>query len=115
VLNQKITRNRRFATQSYDVERLKRAAKLGGGTVNDVVLSICSSALRRLLLEQGALPDKTLTAMLPVDVRAKNPGGGNAVGAILASLATNEADPLTRWDAIVASTTRAKEQLQGSG
>jgi WS/DGAT/MGAT family acyltransferase len=115
VLNQKITRNRRFATQSYEVERLKQLAKRGGGTVNDVILSLCSGALRRLLLEQGALPDKTLTAMLPVNVRPKgDPGaGGNAVGAILASLATNLPDPLDRWEAIVASTTRAKEQLQG--
>jgi WS/DGAT/MGAT family acyltransferase len=114
VINQKITRNRRFATQSYDAARLKAVAKRGGGTVNDVVLYMCSTALRRLLLEQNALPDKTMTAMLPVNVRPKDdPGGGNAVGAILASLATNERDPKERWDAIVASTKRAKDQLQG--
>jgi hypothetical protein len=32
---------------------------------------------------------------------------------VLAALATNEADPALRFDAIVASTKRAKEQLQG--
>src|SRR5205807_4065778 len=38
---------------------------------------------------------------------------GNAVGALLASLATNVADPGERLAAIIASTRLAKEQLQG--
>jgi WS/DGAT/MGAT family acyltransferase len=114
IINGSISRNRRFATQSFEVERLRRVAKKGHGTINDVALAICSSGLRRLLLEQDALPDETMTAMLPVNVRPKgDPGGGNAVGAVLASLATNAEDPVERWDAIVASTKRAKEQLQG--
>jgi WS/DGAT/MGAT family acyltransferase len=114
VLNQKISRNRRFATQTYSSERLRRVAKAHGGTINDVVLALVAAALRRLLREQGALPDEAMTAMIPVNVRPKDdPGGGNAVGAILASLATDVADPARRLEAIVASTRRAKEQLQG--
>ena len=114
MLNQRISRSRRFATQSFEADRLRRLAKRAGGTLNDVVLALLASALRRFLLEQDALPDKTLTAMLPVNVRPKDdPGGGNAVGAILASLATDIADPSARLDAIIASTTHAKEQLQG--
>lgn len=114
VLNRKISRNRRFATQHYDADQLRRVAKAFDGTLNDVVLALTSSALRRLLDEQGALPDKPLTAMLPVNVRPKDdPGGGNAVGAILASLATDVADPARRLGAIIASTKRAKEQLAG--
>lgn len=113
-LNQKISRNRRFATQQFPVERLKRVARACHGTMNDVVLALCSGALRRFLLEQEKLPADALTAMLPVNVRPKDdPGGGNAVGAILASLATDIADPLERVNAIVTSTTHAKEQLQG--
>jgi diacylglycerol O-acyltransferase / wax synthase len=54
-----------------------------------------------------------MTAMIPVNIRPKgDPGGGNAVGAILASLATDVADPLERMRRIVLSTTSAKEQLQ---
>jgi diacylglycerol O-acyltransferase len=114
MFNQRISRSRRFATQSFELDRLKRLAKRSGGTLNDVVLALISSASRRFLLEHDALPEKTLTAMLPVNVRPKDdPGGGNAVGAILASLATNLADPSARLDAIIASTTHAKEQLQG--
>jgi diacylglycerol O-acyltransferase / wax synthase len=115
ILNQRITRSRRFATQQVPVDRLKKLAAKAKGTLNDVVLAICASALRKFLLEQNALPTKPLVAMLPVNVRAKDdPGGsGNAVGAILASLATDEPDPAERIRIIIGSTTRAKEQLQG--
>lgn len=114
ILNQRISRNRRFATQQFDVARLKSVARRLDGTLNDLVLALCGAALRRLLCEQGELPDAPLTAMLPVNIRPKDdPGGGNAVGAILASLATDVADPLERFGAIVASTRVAKAQLEG--
>jgi WS/DGAT/MGAT family acyltransferase len=114
VLNGKITRNRRFATQRFDVERLRRISRAHGGTLNDAVLALTAAALRRFLLEQDALPGEPMTAMVPVNIRPKgDTGGGNEVGAILASLATDIADPRDRLRAIVASTKRAKEQLQG--
>jgi len=114
IINHRISRNRRFATQQYELERLRRVAHAAGGTINDVILALCGSALRRLLFDVGALPDRPLIAMLPVNIRPKDdPGGGNAVGAILASLATDVAEPVARLGAIIASTRRAKEQLQG--
>ncbi len=114
VLNQRVTRSRRFATQQYAVSRLKDVARRGGGTLNDVVLAVCGSALRRFLGEQGVLPDEPLTVMIPVNIRPKDdPGGGNAVGAVLATLATDVSDPRERLGTIIASTRRAKEQLQG--
>src|SRR5690606_37427432 len=83
ILNRRITRNRRFATQQFEVARLKAVAKRHGGTLNDIVLALCGSALRRLLCELGELPEQALTAMLPVNIRPKDdPGGGNAVGTI---------------------------------
>ena len=114
VINQEISRNRRFATQQFLVLILKGVARAHGGTLNDIVLALCAGALRKLLGEQGALPDKPLTAMLPVNIRPKgDPGGGNAVGAILASLATDVADPVERFRRIIASTCEAKAQLHG--
>jgi diacylglycerol O-acyltransferase len=114
IFNRRVSRNRRFATQKFDLARLKSVAKSREGTLNDVCLALCGSALRRLLLEQGALPDKSLTAMMPVNVRPKDdPGGGNAVGGILATLATDIEDPDARLTAIIASTRAAKAQLTG--
>lgn len=113
-LNRRISRNRRFATQQFETQRLRAVSKRLGGTLNDVVLALCAGALRRLLAEQEALPNEPLTTMLPVNLRpADDPGGGNAVGAILATLATDIEDPRERYRSIVESTRRAKEQLAG--
>jgi diacylglycerol O-acyltransferase / wax synthase len=115
ILNQRITRSRRFATQQVELARVKKVAAAHGATVNDVILTICGSALRRFLVAQDALPEKPLVAMVPVNVRPKDdPGGsGNAVGAILASLATDVSDDEERLARICASTKKAKEQLSG--
>jgi len=114
ILNRRISRNRRFATQQYPIDRLRRLARASGGTINDIALALCGASLRRLLGELDALPAEPLTAMLPFNIRPKDdPGGGNAVGAILASLGTDVEDPVERVQIIVASTRRAKEQLQG--
>lgn len=114
VLNGKIGRNRRFATQQFSLAQLKRIGKSSGGTLNDVVLAVCAGGLRRFLLELGELPDKPLIAFLPVNIRPKDDevGGGNAVGAMLASLATDIEDPLDRLAAIVASTRQGKAQME---
>lgn len=114
VLNARISRARRFATVRHETARIKTIAKAVGGTVNDVVLALSSASLRRYLRELEALPSAPLIAMLPVSVRPKgDEGGGNAVGAILASLATDVADPAERLAAIIHSTATAKQQLQG--
>lgn len=114
MFNQRITRNRRFATQQYPLEQLKRIATASGTKLNDVALAACGGALRKYLLEQGDLPSKPLIAFVPVNVRPKgDPGGGNAVGAMLASMATDVADPVERLRAVAASTQEAKNQYQG--
>jgi len=114
VLNARISRSRRFATQGLPIDRMRALARAAGGTLNDVVLALSGGSLRTYLLEQNALPMQPLIAMLPVAVRAKDEvGGGNAVGAILATLATDIADPGERLARIIASTSRAKQQLQG--
>ena len=114
LLNARISKSRRFATQRIETARLKAVAKAANGTLNDVVLALCASSLRRYLDELGALPQAPLIAMVPVAVRAKDDtGGGNSVGAILASLATHVEDPGERLAEIIESTTHAKQQLQG--
>ncbi|MCB0220582.1 MAG: wax ester/triacylglycerol synthase family O-acyltransferase [Chrysiogenetes bacterium] len=114
ILNGRIGRNRRFATQQYGLDRLKAIAKKSETTLNDVVMALSAASLRRFLMELGELPGDPLIVMMPVNVRPKDdPGGGNAVGAILASLATDIADPAERLQAIHDSSCHAKAQLQG--
>lgn len=112
MLNVRISSARRFAAQSYSLARLKKVGKASGATLNDIALAMCAGALREYLLAQNALPDKPLISMVPVSVRAADgPEGGNQVSVILATLATDVADPSLRLKAIVASTQRAKERM----
>ena len=114
IFNRRITRNRRFATQQYPLDQLKRLAKASGTTLNDVALAVCGGGLRTYLRELDELPDRPLIAFVPVNVRPKgDPGGGNAVGGMLASLGTHLADPVERLKAVNASTQQAKRQLEG--
>jgi WS/DGAT/MGAT family acyltransferase len=116
MLNVAITGSRRYAAQSYSLERMRLVAKGAGVTVNDVLLAMSAGALRTYLLDHDALPSAPLVAMTPVSLRrgeGDEQSTGNAVGAILASLATNEADPERRLAAIAESTTRAKSILTG--
>ena len=113
VINSRVTPPRRFATQQYSIERLKKLAAAAEVTLNDVVLGLCGSSLRRFLLESNALPNQALTAGIPVSVR---PAGDNSVGTaisfIIATLGTDIADPKLRLETIHESTRRAKENLQ---
>ncbi len=114
ILNQRVGRARRFATQQYDLERLRAIARAERATLNDVLLAICAGGLRRFLTDLDALPDRPLVAFVPVNVRAEgSSGGGNAVGATLVSLATEVEDPVARLAAIRASSRAAKARMAG--
>lgn len=113
VLNGRVNQARRFATQQYDLAELKNLAAKADCSLNDIVLYLCATALRRFLGESDQLPSKPLTAGIPVNVRpADDQSTGNAISFIMANLATDIADPLERLAAIKASTARAKEHLQ---
>ncbi len=112
ILNARCGRNRRLATQDVSLDRVKAVAKAAEGTVNDVVMAMCGGALRNYLLELDALPHKPLIAFLPVNIRPQgDSGGGNRVGATLASLATDREDSRERLEAVIASTREAKGQM----
>jgi diacylglycerol O-acyltransferase len=118
ILNQNITGARRFAAQDWPIERLQAIGKAAGATINDVVLALCSGALRHYLLELGELPSHSLVAMVPVSLKladADKPSasGGNAVGTIMVRLATDLPDPAQRLRAIHESVTSGKQALSG--
>ena len=74
---------------------------------------MCAGALRYYLLEQDALPDTPLVAMVPVSLRseADADSGGNKVGSILCNLATDVEDPAQRIGIIGESMRRNKKVL----
>lgn len=103
---------RRFATQQYDLDLIKRLAKASGGTLNDIVLWLSATALRRYLAEHGKVPSRSLTAGIPVNLReADDQSAGTAIGMVIAELGTNVADPRQRLRKIQRSVAEAKKHL----
>ena len=116
MFNTTITGSRRFAAQGWPLERLRGISSATGTTLNDVVLAMCSGAVRAYLLDHDALPDTTLVSMVPVGLNAKSAGsasdkGGNAVGAVMVKLGTDLADPADRLKLIHRSMLTGKEAL----
>jgi WS/DGAT/MGAT family acyltransferase len=116
LFNGRIHTPRRFATQQYPIDRLKKIASAADASLNDVFLAVCGGALRRYLLEHDALPDQTLTANVPVSVRpGDTPGVGNAITFLYASLGTDTDDPVERLHAVRDSTRLGKERVPEVG
>ena len=114
ILNQPITGARRFAAQSWPMERIRAVATASGTTVNDVILAMCSGALRDYLTDLDELPDEPLVAMTPVSLRQAGADvGGNAVGALLCNLATDRSDAGERLAAVHQSMEEGKSALRG--
>lgn len=97
-LNVPTTIHRRFATQQFDLARIKAVGKATDTTINDVVMSLTSAALRRFLEEGGSLPKSSLTAAIPVSLRPADgdASAGNNAAIVLAGIASNVADPVLR-------------------
>lgn len=110
VLNGKITGSRRFAAQSYSLNRVRGVCRASDTTVNDVVMAMCATALRTYLMNQDALPEKPLVAMVPVSLRRDDSSEGNQVGIILASLGTHLSDPAGRLRYIHEDVKASKER-----
>jgi WS/DGAT/MGAT family acyltransferase len=115
--NQAVTPHRRVAFATTSLEEVKEIKKAFGTTVNDVVLAICSSALRRYLSGRGELPDKSLIATCPVSVRPEDDKsiGSNQVSALFTKLYTDIEDPVERLMAIHEINKGAKEEHNAIG
>ena len=117
ILNGRVGGARRFAAQSWEIERIERVAKSSATTLNDVVLAMVSGALREYLLEQHALPDEPMSAMVPVSLAmraesaGKEAGDSNSVGAIVVNLATDRENGATRLEEIAYSSRTTKKLL----
>jgi WS/DGAT/MGAT family acyltransferase len=110
ILNKSISSERSFAGVSVSLSRAKALAKLSGGKLNDVVLALSSGVVRRYLLQNGALPSKSLTAAVPISLREEgNSEANNQVFGMICAIATNVGDPRTRLETIIAQSTKSKE------
>ena len=110
-LNVAISAERGFAGVSIPLDKVHAIAAAHDAKVNDVVLAICSGALRRYLGRHGGIPDVPLIAAVPISLR----GPGDTEFTTLATmvrvgLATDIADPVRRLRAICDAASEAKSR-----
>jgi diacylglycerol O-acyltransferase / wax synthase len=111
IFNVNVTPQRRVATQSSSLERLKAIGEAAGGSINDVVLAASSGAMRRFLLELGELPRKSLVTSIPVALpRDSSQAGGNAISFANVRLGTE--DVRERFDVIRRSSSAGRDFLK---
>ena len=112
VFNQSITAQRVFAGVSLPLGQLKMLAKAHGATLNDIVLLLCATALRRYLSKHATLPRKSLIAAVPVSLRAAGDTTSDTQASMgFVSLGTHIADLADRLDHIKAATRSMKETM----
>jgi diacylglycerol O-acyltransferase / wax synthase len=113
MFNVNVSDQRAFTTASLPFDRVRAASKVLGGSLNDGVLFVCSSALRTYLKSHNALPKKTLVTAMPVSLREdSNKELNNQASMVLAELGTHHGDARKRWNAIMTSTNKVKESLK---
>jgi diacylglycerol O-acyltransferase / wax synthase len=105
-LNVEISAARRFAVARTELDAYRKIRTAHGCSVNDVVLSVVSGALRDWLLSRGepVVASSTLRAMVPLSVRgeADVPSSasagtlGNRVSSFIVDLPVGEPSPIVR-------------------
>ena len=108
--NRAISPRRSVAFGRVSLDDVKHVRRAFGATVNDVVLTACSLALRDYLQERGELPDIPLVAAVPVAVGGPGPREtiGNRVSSMFVRLPVQLADPMAQLQAIRVDTGLAK-------
>lgn len=107
-----------FTSIDFNLDEIKSIKNAFSVTVNDVMVAIVAGALRDYLQQLGELPNTSLGAMLPKNIRqdkAKAGRSGNQVGGLMACLHTDISDPVERLKAIHQSTQLAKKFAEEAG
>lgn len=104
---------RGFAGVRFDLERVKHVKRALGGTVNDVVLTTVTGALRRYLARRGDDVDHItrFRALVPVNMRPRTGAAGsmgNHVSLVLAPLPIHARDVAARHAAVREATEHLK-------
>ncbi len=117
-INGEIGPHRRFDWITMNLSDIKAIRKLLGGSLNDVVLTIVTGAIRRLLIRRQVRPENIhFRIMAPVSVRAAAEHGalGNRVSAWIIELPIAEVDPRRQLAAITRRTHELKDAKDAVG
>jgi diacylglycerol O-acyltransferase len=117
-LNVEIGPHRRFVGVAAQLDDFKLVKNAFGGTVNDVVLTAVTGALRSFLIARGVRTEGTeMRALVPVSVRTvgERHEMGNRIAAMRGPLPVYIADPLQRLRFVTQAMDGLKESKQALG
>jgi len=113
--NQPLGPHRRFDWASLEIGEIREIRKQLGGTLNDVVLTLVTGAVRRHFGARGLpLFDLDFRVMVPVNVRSREEQGelGNKVSMLVVPLPIEDGDLRSRHARVCEATQAAKESSQ---
>lgn len=117
VLNATVTASRSFAAVSLPLLQLKLLRRALDASLNDVVLMVCSGALRSWFTQaqqagHAKLPKQSLVAAVPISLRASGDASANNQASMtLVKLGTHLADRQERVDFVKAATAAMKQNM----
>ena len=111
IFNTQMDSSRQIVICDLPFKQVRNVAHRMGGTINDVLLAVCGGALRQYLLEQDALPGRSLVAGLPVSLKSSGEEDGNRLSFILCPFFTTEQDDYRRLQRVIKTTRKAKAEL----
>jgi diacylglycerol O-acyltransferase / wax synthase len=113
-LNTSVGAGRAFAAITLPLAPLKASARLNDCKLNDIVLLLCATALRRWLGLHGGVPRKSLVAAVPISLRAAgDTASDNQASMTLVSLGTQVADLRKRLQHIKGASASMKSTMGG--
>jgi WS/DGAT/MGAT family acyltransferase len=111
-LNASVSEGRAFASVSIPLAEVKMLGRAFEATINDMVLMVCSTALRRYYGKRRTLPRKSLIAAVPISLREKgDTTADNQASMSLISLGTHISDPRKRLAHVKAATAAMKSSM----
>jgi WS/DGAT/MGAT family acyltransferase len=116
-LNRPIGPHRRFEMLELPLPEIRKIRRALRGTVNDVILTIITGALRQWLEARGEHPTAQLRALVPVSTRGAHDRKtfGNQISAVFCPLPVDEPNPIERLRKIRQAMKGIKDSGQAVG
>jgi WS/DGAT/MGAT family acyltransferase len=117
-LNAEIGPHRRFGWLTMDLAEIKQVRRCLDGSLNDIVLTVVTGAVRRFLRRRQVDPATIdFRILAPVSVRGRDERGtlGNRVSAWVVELPLDEPDPARQLERISARTAELKASRNALG
>lgn len=109
--NATLTPHRSLATAALRLDDVNRVKNAFGVKVNDVFLAAVGGGLRHYLGHHDDLPEKSLSAVVPVSVHTETHGrSNNKISVMFSHLGTDIADPVERLSSLRSGSPRVKSQ-----